>query len=91
MPVYEYRCNNCNSVFEVEHLMEDKYEHLDCPVCKINTKVEKLISLSSFRCAWRITLHPGAKTPVRQIGGQLYDEKSYNTAIKRGQFGNKKS
>ena len=55
MPLYEYRCNQCNKSFEV--LQKIHSEPLkDCLYCK--GKVEKLISVSSFQfkgSGWYIT------------------------------------
>ncbi len=32
MPVYEYKCKNCKSGFEVTHSMKDNPE-ISCPLC----------------------------------------------------------
>jgi putative FmdB family regulatory protein len=46
MPVYEYECNECQKVFEVQQKMADK-PLSECPECK--GEVKKLISSSSFQ------------------------------------------
>lgn len=51
MPVYEYKCNNCEKEFEIEHSMKiDKAP--SCPFCETNNEVEKLMP-SSFGIAFK--------------------------------------
>ncbi len=46
MPIYEYKCNSCNTVFEeIQKFSDDPVKK--CRHCS-STKVEKLISQSSF-------------------------------------------
>ena len=45
MPIYEYKCNECDHVFEaIQKFSDDPLT--ECPECK--GKVEKLISQSAF-------------------------------------------
>ncbi len=46
MPVYEYECQECNKIFEVQQKIADKALS-DCPDC--NGPVKKLVSMSSFQ------------------------------------------
>jgi len=46
MPVYEYECNSCGKVFEVQQRMADA-PLTDCPEC--DGKVKKVMSMSSFQ------------------------------------------
>jgi putative FmdB family regulatory protein len=46
MPVYEYECQECNKVFEVQQKIADK-PLSDCPECQ--GPVKKLMSMSSFQ------------------------------------------
>jgi putative FmdB family regulatory protein len=46
MPVYEYECQACNKVFEVQQKMADK-PLTSCPDCE--GEVKKLMSMSSFQ------------------------------------------
>ena len=46
MPVYEYECQECNKVFEVQQKIADK-PISDCPECQ--APVKKLMSMSSFQ------------------------------------------
>ena len=47
MPIYEYKCQDCGSIFEHFQKISDK----DIEVCKVCSKgkVKKLISSSGFR------------------------------------------
>lgn len=46
MPVYEYECQECDKVFEVQQKIADK-PLSECPECK--APVKKLMSMSSFQ------------------------------------------
>ena len=46
MPVYEYECQECNKVFEVQQKIADEPLR-DCPECQ--APVKKLMSMSSFQ------------------------------------------
>ena len=46
MPVYEYECQECEKVFEVQQKIADK-PLSDCPECQ--APVKKLMSMSSFQ------------------------------------------
>ena len=92
MPVYEYQCKHCHGEFEVIQKIKDEALTWDnCPVCGEFSPVTRLISGGgSFRLKWRITPHPGKRTPVKIINGQLYDPDSYAAAKARGVFKKKK-
>jgi len=45
MPIYEYKCDNCQKIHEIIQKFSDAPLEL-CPEC--NQKVEKIVSLSSF-------------------------------------------
>ena len=46
MPIYEYRCKNCNHIFEVTHGIDEPPP--DCPNCG-SKKVIKIITTVSFK------------------------------------------
>ncbi len=46
MPVYEYECNECHKVFEIQQKMADK-PLTSCPECE--GEIKKLMSMSSFQ------------------------------------------
>ena len=43
MPIFEYKCSNCNSKFDVLHKSSTSKEEIICPECK-SSKSEKLFS-----------------------------------------------
>ena len=46
MPVYEYECNDCRKIFEIQQRMADAPLTV-CPECE--GTVRKLVSMSSFQ------------------------------------------
>ena len=46
MPIYEYKCDQCDHCFEKLMLSEDE-KHVACPECK-SKKTRKLMSCASF-------------------------------------------
>ncbi|OQY73889.1 MAG: hypothetical protein B6D44_05740 [Ignavibacteriales bacterium UTCHB2] len=50
LPVFEYKCNNCNSKFEVFHKSLTNPENVSCPQChsKENQKVFSTFSSVGF-------------------------------------------
>ncbi len=62
MPIYEFRCEKCETVFESWQKMSDPNPE-KCPACG-ETKIEKLISSSSFILqgkGWYATDYGGKK------------------------------
>jgi putative FmdB family regulatory protein len=50
MIIYNYECNECCGVFEVEQsLNDDKLVEYTCPYCKKITKVKRIITSSNFK------------------------------------------
>lgn len=49
--VYEYRCRNCSTVFEVQATMEEKAKGLSpvCPNCASKNTAQAFISIGIFR------------------------------------------
>ena len=46
MPIYEFRCVECDEVSEEMLSFKDKTKTIKCPIC--NNKSERIISLGSF-------------------------------------------
>ncbi len=44
MAVYEYRCQDCDSLYDILHLGKEKQEDIVCPQCR-STKYKKLLSV----------------------------------------------
>jgi putative FmdB family regulatory protein len=43
MPIYEYKCKDCNKEFELLTTSAKDHQNIQCPACK-STNVTKLIS-----------------------------------------------
>jgi putative FmdB family regulatory protein len=43
MPLFEYRCSDCDSKFEILHKSQNNDYKVECPECK-SAEVKKLIS-----------------------------------------------
>ncbi len=46
MPIYEYECEECKTVFEVIHGISETPKDIECPSCR-SKKVKKMISAFS--------------------------------------------
>lgn len=65
MPIYEYRCNACNEVFELQRKFSDPPVD-ECPSCN-KGPVEKLVSKNSFALkgsGWYRTDYAGKSAPA---------------------------
>jgi putative FmdB family regulatory protein len=62
MPIYEYRCTICHTVFEEWHKYADDIRSLPCPACK--GEAERLISNTTFMLkggGWYVTEYGSRK------------------------------
>jgi putative FmdB family regulatory protein len=48
MPVYDYRCEECNKVYDVYHKGKEIVEDVVCPSCD-STKYKKLMSIPAMQ------------------------------------------
>jgi putative FmdB family regulatory protein len=48
MPIFEYKCEDCSSVFEILHKSSNNNEDVFCPNCK-SLNYKKLISVFSAK------------------------------------------
>tara|TARA_B100001173_G_C15514910_1_gene348849 strand:+ start:95 stop:358 length:264 start_codon:yes stop_codon:yes gene_type:complete len=46
MPIYEFRCTECDEISEEILSFDDNKKTINCPVC--NNKSERIMSLGSF-------------------------------------------
>lgn len=42
MPVYEYRCKDCNTKYEILHLTKENFDEIICPKCNSKNYVKLL-------------------------------------------------
>ena len=47
MPVFEYKCNECNKKFEFFHKSSNNIEAVNCPECKSSNNKKLLSSFSA--------------------------------------------
>lgn len=68
MPIYEYRCNNCNCKFDQLR----KYEHIDqpltCPHCGVREYHEVLISSCHFNFVGGMPSYGGDVSRYTEMG-----------------------
>ena len=57
MPIFEYRCQDCDTKYEVLHKSSTNLEEVYCPQCS-STKYNKL--LSSFSSSMNSSTSPGS-------------------------------
>ena len=59
MPIYEYKCQVCGSIFEIfQKVSDQKLNKTLCRVCNKETIVDKIVSTSGFRLngsGWYVT------------------------------------
>ncbi|HEY77515.1 MAG TPA: zinc ribbon domain-containing protein [Dehalococcoidia bacterium] len=46
MPIYEYKCRNCNEKFEVRRNLQDEEKEVKCPRCE-SRDTQRVFSLFS--------------------------------------------
>ncbi|MEC9205627.1 MAG: zinc ribbon domain-containing protein [Pseudomonadota bacterium] len=72
MPIYEYKCQVCGSIFEIfQKISDGKLEKMACQTCGKTTNVEKLVSSSGFRLkgsGWYATDFKNNKKKERSVG-----------------------
>jgi len=62
MPIYEYKCNVCNNLFETITTSSTATDDVICSKCK-SPDVRKIISASSYR------LNKGSSIPAGALSG----------------------
>jgi putative FmdB family regulatory protein len=53
MPIYEYKCNRCDHMFEVYRLISERDEDVKCPSCG-TAESEKLLSSFFGKCGFSL-------------------------------------
>jgi putative FmdB family regulatory protein len=61
MPVYDYRCTECNSTYDIYHKGKEVLEDVKCPACSSKSHI-KLMSIPSISVK---------AEPVKSFGGNL--------------------
>jgi putative FmdB family regulatory protein len=69
MPIYEFKCNECNKQFETLLTSTTKISDVTCPGCQ-SKNIKKTISASSYRLAGSSSSIPaGALSGCSSKGG----------------------
>ncbi|MBB5347136.1 zinc ribbon domain-containing protein [Desulfoprunum benzoelyticum] len=68
MPIYEYQCNDCTTIFETLVISATKSDKVVCSHCK-GTNVRKILSGSSFRLRSVSSAPTGAQSGCNPRGG----------------------
>lgn len=94
MPIYLYEFLECKTRVEIEQSMAtDALPELYCPTCDRMEPVKRLIADGiGIRIGWRKTIYDpkgSRQSKVKEIGGQLYDNESYN-AVRYGKHRGKR-
>ncbi len=50
MPIYEFKCLNCNDLFEILVMNSDDKKEMKCPKCN-STEFERVVSSSNYAMA----------------------------------------
>jgi putative FmdB family regulatory protein len=64
MPIYEFRCLNCNELFERLLMNTEEMREIHCPSCNATT-TEQVMSSANFSVSGGTpggTSHPGSQT-----------------------------
>lgn len=79
MPIYEYRCEQCNHTFEViQKINENPLQ--DCPECN-QPKLRKLVSTSAFQLkgtGWYVTDFRNKGNPASSTKSETTSTQSEN-------------
>lgn len=75
MPIYTYKCNNCDSLFEHFHLMSESLE--DCLLCEGKSCVERVPSflLDSIKKDEIKKVGAVVESHIKQVKEELQQEK----------------
>ncbi len=78
MPIYEYRCKDCQQIFEEwsKHIDDQKKDH-NCPICR--GPAERLVSQTSFALkgnGWYVTEYGSHKGKTEDAPSRKTEEAS---------------
>lgn len=48
MPIFEYKCSECNTVYEIFHKSSSDVEEVFCPECKSEKHIKLISSFASI-------------------------------------------
>lgn len=71
MPIYEFKCNNCEEFFEVIVMGADKDENINCPKCQ-SQEFHRVVSTTNYTMGSGKAsgqTRPGVQTQERTCSG----------------------
>jgi putative FmdB family regulatory protein len=68
MPIYEFKCSNCNELFELLLINKDEEIELKCPHCK-SEEFERVLSTASHSMGNRSGGSEGISAQTRTCAG----------------------
>ena len=68
MPLFEFRCLNCNECFEILVMKQEEQVELRCPKCK-SEEFERVLSVSCHTMGGETTKDGGARSQTRSCPG----------------------
>lgn len=68
MPVFDYRCSECDSTYDIYHKAKEVTEDILCPHCG-SAKYKKLISASSISMGGRMSSSSSSEPSCDSGGG----------------------
>ena len=68
MPLFEFRCLNCNECFEILVMKQEEQVELRCPKCK-SEEFERVLSVSCHTMGGETSKDGGARSQTRSCPG----------------------
>jgi putative FmdB family regulatory protein len=68
MPIFEFKCNQCNECFEILIMKSDDPVEMRCPHCR-SEEFERIMSCTSYSMAGGSGAGDGIKTESRTCSG----------------------
>ncbi|HXF99933.1 MAG TPA: zinc ribbon domain-containing protein [Bacteroidota bacterium] len=68
MPIYDYRCNECGTVYDVFHKVREVIEDVVCPSCR-STNATRLLSAPNVAIAGASTISSSDSSDVSCASG----------------------
>lgn len=69
MPIFEYKCKECNSNYDIFHKTKEKAEDVICPVCKSKNHVKMMSTFSSVMSSGNSSGCEGGSCGIPSYGG----------------------
>lgn len=61
MPLYDYRCEHCEGIFEKSRSIKERRDDVECPYCHQTTKAQQMVTGGFVSLAVREKWKPASK------------------------------